>query len=63
MRVQKNQSNIVEEKLAVQAFHSAQHLKDEIGQRILSRSEQDWVFVDLESRGPFIYLTFKQKFA
>lgn len=61
MCVPKTDYSLVEEKIPVQVFHTSEHLKDEIGQRILNRSKKDWVFVDLSSRGPFIYLKFKQK--
>ncbi len=51
----------MEEKINLQGFHSATALKDEIGRRILDRSKTDWAFVDLKSRGSYLYLTFKQE--
>lgn len=51
----------MEEKINLRGFHSATDLKDEIGRRILDRSKTDWAFVDLKSRGSYLYLTFKQE--
>ncbi|MFQ5752053.1 MAG: hypothetical protein ACE5HI_08655 [bacterium] len=50
-----------EEKILLNAYQSAEALKDEIGKIIINRSKLNWDFVNLNSRGPFIYLIFKQK--
>ena len=50
-----------EEKIPLTSFHSSEALKDEIGQRILNRRSMNWDFVQLNSEGAFLCLTFKQK--
>ncbi len=50
-----------EEKLLINAYHSSETLKDEIGKIIIHRSKLEWDFVNIVSRGPFICLVFKQK--
>ena len=50
-----------EEVIPLEGFHTSEALKLEIGQRIISRCSGNWDFVQLNSRGPFIYLVFKQK--
>jgi len=50
-----------EEVIPLQGFHTSEALKTEIGHRIDSRRSGNWDFVQLNSRGPFLYLVFKQK--
>ena len=49
-----------EECIPINSFQTSDALKNEIGMRILTRREMDWHFVSLCSKGPYIYLTFKQ---
>lgn len=53
--------DFLEEKICLNAFHSSEALKNEIGNIILNRSRLNWDFVHIKSRGPFIYLIFKPK--
>ena len=53
-------NNLSEEKIPLASFHSSQALKDEIGQRVLNRRSMDWDFVQLNSEGAFLFLTFKK---
>lgn len=50
-----------EEVIPLQGFHTSEALKTEIGQRIDNRRSGNWDLVQLNSRGPFLYLVFKQK--
>lgn len=50
-----------EEVIPLKGFHTSESLKLEIGQRISNRRSGNWDFVQLNSRGPFLYLVFKQK--
>ena len=54
-------SEYLEEKIKLNAFHSSDALKSEIGRIIRDRSKMNWDFVKLSSDGPFLLLVFKQK--
>ncbi|MFQ5650061.1 MAG: hypothetical protein ACE5IY_08970, partial [bacterium] len=53
-------SRTLEEKIALSPFQTSEALKNEIGLRVRNRIEQDWDFVKLASRGPYLLLIFKQ---
>ncbi|TDI84987.1 MAG: hypothetical protein E2O79_02540 [Caldithrix sp.] len=57
----KTDYNFSEERIFLTSFRSSEALKDEIGQRISKRRSKDWDFVQLNSEGAFLSLTFKQK--
>ncbi|MFQ5604358.1 MAG: hypothetical protein ACE5HS_13905 [bacterium] len=56
-----NNYDIIEEKISLTAYHSSESLKHEIGKIIQYRTKMNWDFVNINSRGPFIYLIFKQR--
>ncbi|MFQ5641494.1 MAG: hypothetical protein ACE5IR_26250 [bacterium] len=60
-KISQNPGERHEEKILLSAYHAAADLKAEIGRRILQRSNSQWEFVRLISRGAFLYLIFKPR--
>jgi len=55
------ETNMMEEKIELKSYHSAEALKEEVGKRLTDRASHDWDIVGFSTRGSYLYLTFKQK--
>lgn len=51
----------LEEKIVLQMFASSEALKEEIGARVRNRIAMDWDFVNIFSKGPYLYLAFRHR--
>jgi len=51
----------LEEKITLNLFSSSEALKAEIGVRVRNRIAMDWDFVNIFSKGPYLYLAFRHR--